>query len=194
MKIIDIPQFGPMFRFSDANIYWALYTLSDGKRMGRKKLADTIGVGEGSMRRILESLREWNFINIKQTGITITKAGITFLNQIPIKVIEEDFKIPVVGDYSQAVLVFGVANKINDGMRQRDAGIKVGADGCTTLVIKGGVLMIPPDWNVDKESPEEAYKIRKGTGMTKDDVLIVGSGTTKQIAIEAALNAAFELF
>ena len=41
MKIIDEPQFGPMFRFNDANVYWSLYVLSDGKRMGRKRLAES---------------------------------------------------------------------------------------------------------------------------------------------------------
>ena len=75
MKIIDEPQYGPMFRFNDANVYWALYVLSDGKRMGRKRLAEEVGVGEGSMRRIIDTLKEWGFILIKQTGITITKAG-----------------------------------------------------------------------------------------------------------------------
>ena len=64
MRIIDTPQYGPMFRFTDANVYWALYILSDGKRMGRKRLADEIGVGEGSMRRILETLRQWEMITI----------------------------------------------------------------------------------------------------------------------------------
>ena len=66
MKIMDIPAFGPMFRFTDANVYYALYILSDGKRIGRKKLAEEAGVGEGSMRRILDKFREWNFVEIKQ--------------------------------------------------------------------------------------------------------------------------------
>ena len=82
MKIIDEPQFGPMFRFNDANVYWALHLLSDGRRMGRKRLAEEVGVGEGSMRRIIDTLKEWEFILIKQTGITITKAGQSFLNQV----------------------------------------------------------------------------------------------------------------
>jgi len=53
--------------------------------------------------------------------------------------------------------------------------------------------MIPPDWNIDERDPMTAYKIRKDTGMTQNDVLIVGSGATKIIAVEAAINAAFEL-
>ena len=46
MKIMDIPAFGPMFRFTDANVYYSLYLLADGKRLGRKKLAELVGVGE----------------------------------------------------------------------------------------------------------------------------------------------------
>lgn len=193
MKIMEIPQFGPMFRFSDASIYWALHVLSDGRRMGRKRLSEVVGIGEGSMRRIVDTLKEWNFITVKQTGITITKAGQAFLNQIPVKVVEVNLGESTVGEYSQGVVVMGVADKVHNGMQQRDAGIKVGATGCTTVVIRDGVLMIPPDWSIDEKDPELAYKIRKDTGLTQNDVLIVGSGNTRPVAMEAALNAAFEL-
>jgi uncharacterized protein (UPF0548 family) len=193
MKIMEVPQFGPMFRFSDANIYWALHLLSDGRRVGRKKLSDMVGIGEGSMRRIIDTLKEWNFIAVKQTGITITRAGKTFLTQIPIRVVDVDLGESTVGAYSQSVLVLNVSEKVFNGMQQRDAGIKVGATGCTTVVIREGVLMIPPDWNVDEKSPELAYKIRKDTGITQNDVIIVGSADEKILAIEAAINAAFEL-
>ena len=78
-------------------------------------------------------------------------------------------------------------------MQQRDAGIKAGAEGCTTIVIRDGKLMIPPDWNMDEQTPELASKIRKDTGITADDVIIVGGGSSKIAAVEAVLNAAFEL-
>lgn len=193
MKIMDIPAFGPMFRFTDANVYYALYVLSDGKRVGRKKLAEEAGVGEGSMRRILDKFREWNFVQIKQTGISITKAGLVFLDQIPVRLIDVDLQGSVVGDFTQGVIVYGASSKIVNGMQQRDAGIKAGAEGCTTIVIRDGKLMIPPDWNMDEQTPELAYKIRKDTGITADDVIIVGGGSSKIAAVEAVLNAAFEL-
>jgi hypothetical protein len=194
MRIIDAAQYGPMFRFTDANVYWALHILSDGKRIGRKRLAEQIGVGEGSMRRILETLREWEMISIKQTGITITRSGLGFLAELPVKVVDIDLGDAVVGEYSQAVLVFGVAGKIENGMQQRDAGIKAGADGCTTVVIRNGSLMIPPDWDLDKERPAVARKIREITNMTENDALIVGSSSDYHTAVSAALTAAFELF
>jgi len=194
MRIIDSPQYGPMFRFTDSNVYWALHLLSSGKRMGRKKLADSIGIGEGSMRRILDTLREWDMIVIKQTGISITRSGIGFLNEIPLKVIDIDLGDSVVGRHQQGVLVYGVAGKIVNGMEQRDAGIKAGASGCTTIVIRNGILMIPPDWNMDDARPELAQKIRTETKITVNDVIIVGSSDNEHNAVNAALTAAFELF
>ena len=194
MRIIDTPQYGPMFRFTDANVYWALYILSDGKRMGRKRLADEIGVGEGSMRRILETLRRWEMITIKQTGITITRSGLGFLSEIPIRVVDIDLQDAIVGDFSQAIVVYGVGKKIENGMQQRDAGIRVGATGCTTLVIRSGVLMIPPDWNMDEKNPAVAARVREVTNITEDDAIIVGSAYDQHTAVVAALTAAFELF
>lgn len=194
MRIIDAPQYGPMFRFTDANVYWALYILRDGKRMGRKRLAEEIGVGEGSMRRILETLREWEMVSIKQTGITITRSGLGFLAELPLMVINVDLGDSVVGSFNQAVVVYGVADKIENGMQQRDAGIRAGALGCTTVLIRNGALMIPPDWNMDVERPEVAKNIREASKMTEKDVIIVGSGTEKSVAVKAALTAAFELF
>lgn len=194
MKIIDEPQYGPMFRFNDANVYWALYVLSEGKRMGRKRLAEEVGVGEGSMRRIIDTLKEWGFILIKQTGITITKAGQAFLNQLPIRPVSVNLGEAVVGEYQQAVLVLGAANKVVNGMEQRDMGIKVGGAGCTTIVIRDGNLMVPPDWNIDEKDPDLAYKIRKDSGITQSDALVVGGADSRTSAVEAAVTAALSMF
>jgi hypothetical protein len=193
MKIIDEPQFGPMFRFNDANVYWALYLLSDGKRIGRKRLSEEIGIGEGSMRRIIETLKEWEFITIKQTGITITKAGQAFLDQVPIRPVEVFMPSSVIGSCQQGILVLGGACKINKGMEQRDVGIRMGAIGCTTLVNRDGALMIPPDWNLDVNNLALVQKIRRETNMTADDALIVDGSESKLRSIEAAVSAALEL-
>lgn len=193
MKIIEEPKYGPMFRFSDANVYWTLHLLSDGERIGRKRLSDMVGIGEGSMRRIIDALRDMELISIKQTGVAITEEGTEFLKNIPIRIIDLDVGDSVDGDETQSLLVFGVSHKVRNGMEQRDAGIKVGATSCTTFVIRDGALMVPPDWNVDLEKPELAKKIREDLGMSDKDAIIVGGAPTKAVAIEAAVTAALEL-
>lgn len=193
MKIIESPQYGPMFRFTDANVYWALHILSSGKRIGRKKLADDIGVGEGSMRRIIETLRERDMIMIKQTGITITKTGLSYIERIPIEIVDVNIGDAVYGRFQKSIVVRGVAEKIQNGMQQRDVGIRVGALGCTTIVIRDGKLMMPPDWMLDEKNPELAETIYEKTKLTDKDALIVGSADDDKKAMVAALTAAFEL-
>ena len=193
MKIIDAPQYGPMFRFTDASVYWALYVLSDGKRMGRKRLSEEIGVGEGSMRRILNTLKEWEMILIKQTGITITRNGLEFLEKTPIRVIELNAGSLVLGEYTQAILVKGVAEKVGNGLKQRDAGIRAGSLGCTTLVIRDGKVFLPPDWSIDENNPELAAGIHANSMVADGDAIIIGGADDRNTAINAALTAAFEL-
>ncbi len=182
-----------MFRFSDANVYWALHILSSGKRIGRKKLAEEIGVGEGSMRRIIETLRERNMILIKQTGIVITNNGLEYLKNIPICIVDVNIGDAVYGKCQKSVVVRGVANKIQNGMQQRDVGIRMGALGCTTVVIREGKMMIPPDWILDEKHPELTKTIYEKTNLTDKDALIVGSADDEKKAMVAALTAAFEL-
>ncbi len=194
MKIIDVPQYGPMFRFKDHHVYWTLYLLASGKRLGRKRLAELVGIGEGSMRRIINTLREWEMIDVKQTGIKISREGHGFLAELPIKIIGLDIGDLVVGDHQQAVLVKGVAHKIENGMQQRDAGIRAGSEGCTTILQRDGRLLMPPDWDLDRERPRLAKEIRSLEDMEEEDVVIVGGAYDPMGAVNGALAAAFELF
>lgn len=194
MRIIEAPQFGPRFRFTDYNVYWALHLISDGRRIGRKRLASKVGIGEGSMRRIIETLRDWEMIEVKQTGIVITRTGLGFLEELPMRVLNLSIGNLVVGEHQQAVLVKGVAHKIENGMQQRDAAIKAGSLGCTTIMMRDGVLFMPPNWNVDQERPSLANAIRYNVDMEEGDIIIVGGGDRKSDAVNGALAAAFELF
>ncbi len=193
MKILEAPQYGPMFRFTDASVYWALHVLSDGRRMGRKRLSELVGVGEGSMRRILNTLKERDMITIKQTGITITKIGQDYLEKIPIRVIELNPRSLVLGDYTQAVVVKGGAEKIGNGLQQRDAGIRAGSRGCTTIIRQDGKILLPPDWSIDENNPEVAADIRAMETVADGDAIIIGGADDPFVAINAALTAAFEI-
>ncbi len=162
--------------------------------MGRKKLSDMVGIGEGSMRRIINTLREWEMIDIKQTGIKITREGFGFLFELPLKVLDINIGDLVVGDHQQAILVKGVAEKIENGMQQRDAGIRAGSEGCTTILYRDGKLLMPPDWDLDVNRPALASTIRSIEEMEDGDVIIVGGAFERMGAVNGALMAAFELF
>lgn len=193
MRLIERPKYGPLHRFNDYHVYKTLSLLTDGRRKGRKQMADRIGLGEGSMRTIVEYLRDEGLVDVKQTGIRITKAGMDFISLLPLQVYELDAQDISLGEHSVAVQVKGMASKVTSGMEQRDQAIKAGADGATTVVVKGERLTIPVDFDLDKERPETAWALRRLFDINDGDVIIIGTSLDLQRAEEGALAAALEL-
>jgi len=193
MKILDLPKYGPVHRFADYHVYRTLLLLSDGRRRGRKSLADTVNVGEGSMRTIIEFLRDKGYVDVKQTGIKISHKGQEFLRKLPIHMERLEPSDISVAERNVAVLVRNSAERIALGIEQRDAAIKAGADGATTIVIKGGWMIVPPDFYLDKEKPEIAKSLRKLLSLNEGDVVIVGAAHEYDLAEDGALAAAFAL-
>jgi hypothetical protein len=193
MRLVDLPKYGPVHRFADYHVYSVLSILSDRKRRGRKQLAEIVGVGEGSMRTILGWMREKGLASVKQTGVRITNTGLEFFSRLPVHVRNMESSDISVGSCNVAVLVSGRKEEVGSGIEQRDAAIKAGADGATTIVVKGGRLIVPTDYDLDKEDSDLASSIRDLFELKDGDVIIVGSATSRKIAEEGALAAALEL-
>jgi len=193
MKLIDLSRYGPVHRFADYHVYKTLAAISDGRRKGRKQLADAVGVGEGSMRTILEYLRDHDLVEIKQTGVSISKKGVDFLNGFPIQVGLVTKSDSSIGQTSVAVLVKGMSEKIKIGVEQRDAAVKAGAEGATTIIAKSGELWIIPDYNLDVQKKSFAAELRGIFSVRDGDVIIIGTGQNYRQAEDGALSAAFDL-
>jgi hypothetical protein len=193
MKLVSLPKYGPMHRFSDYHVYRVLSILSDRKRRGRKQLAGLVGIGEGSIRTILAWMRDREMISVRQTGVRITNAGLDFFSSLPIKVKDIGSSDIAIGGCCVAVLLRGRRRDVGSGIEQRDAAIKAGADGATTMVVKGGRLMVPTDYDLDAERPALASSIRSLFDLKEGDMIIIGSAGSRQAAEEGALAAALEL-
>ena len=193
MKLVDLPRYGPVHRFADYHVFKTLSILSDGRRKGRKQLAEMVKVGEGSMRTIIEYLREREMIDVKQTGVKIAAKGHEFLSKLPIYMERVEPTDSTLGERSAAVLVKGQSKKIKMGVEQRDSAIKAGAEGATTIIVSGGQLVVPPDYDLDKERPEFAETLRRLLAVSEGDVIIIGTSKTYDMAEDGALAAAFEL-
>jgi hypothetical protein len=146
------------------------------------------------MRTIVEYLRDQDYIEVKQTGIRISRHGSDLLASLPLSVARLPPTDVSVGQRSVAARVRAVANKIKVGIEQRDAAVKAGADGATTIVVVGGRLIVPPDFDLASEGKEIAEELKRIFTLEDDDVIIIGTGADYQHAEDGALAAAFELF
>ncbi len=193
MKFVDLHKYGPLHRFADYHVYRTLLLLSDGKRRGRKQISEAVKVGEGSMRTILEHLREKRMIDIKQTGVKISPRGLDYIHQLPIRLERLEPSDISIAERNVAVLVHGKAKSITLGIEQRDSAIKAGAEGATTIIVTANKLIVPPDYCLDEERPKISTELRKALDPDESDVIIIGTAMDYEHAEDGALAAAFEL-
>lgn len=178
---------GPVPKFNDYHIWKALESLDEGIPVGRKRLSQLLGIGEGSTRTILSQLQEQGMITIGKSGILLTDRGVEFKLTYHMDVADVTISDLTIGDKDCAVRVPKRAKDVKFGCEERDAAIKSGATGATTLVCVDGKLVFPgSDYPVEDAISE---KVRSLFTLRNDDVVIIGTGPTNEIAEIGAVTA-----
>ena len=178
---------GPVPKFNDYHIWKAFQCLDETSPVGRKKLSQLLGIGEGSTRTILSMMQDQSMITIGKSGILLTEAGAEFKKSVHMDVADVSISDLTIGDRDCAVRVPKMARNVKYGCEERDAAIKSGATGATTLIYTNGKLIFPgSDYPVDAEIES---KIRSVFSLKNDDVVIIGTGSTEESAEIGAVIA-----
>ena len=183
--------------FIEAHVIKALEAISAGKGVGRTKLSEILGLGGGVTRTLVRHLRNEGMIKVSKSGIVLSKFGEKIFSDLRSR-ISEEIETPrsplTIGSFNVAVLIRNAAGSVKYGVEQRDAAIRVGALGATTLVFSRNKLTVPgvSEDIFQKIQPVHDALISK-LKPTENDVIIVGSANEKRVAEFGAKTAAFEL-
>ena len=182
---------GPVPKFNDYHVWKALQYLDDESPIGRKRLSQVLGIGEGSTRTILSQLQDQGMITIGKSGILLTDRGLEFKKTYHMDIADVTISDLTIGDKDCAVRVPRRAKDVKYGCEERDAAIKSGATGATTLIYSDGDLMFPgSDYPVDNEI---SSKVQSIFNLKNDDVVIIGTGPTSDVAEIGAVTAGLEI-
>lgn len=183
--------------FIEAHVIKALETISTGKGVGRIKLSEILGFGAGATRTLVRHLRNEGLIEVSRSGIVLSKFGERVYSDLRSR-ISDGIEIPksslTVGLFNVAILVRNASGLVKYGVEQRDAAIKMGALGATTLIFSRNKLTMP-GVSVDifqKVRPIHDTLISK-LKPRENDVVIIGSADEKRAAEFGAKTAAIEL-
>ncbi|MFX1594651.1 MAG: DUF4443 domain-containing protein, partial [Promethearchaeota archaeon] len=176
-------------------------------------------IGYGTAKSLIKKLnRDINFITVLtdkniRKGHILTKIGLDFVQKVKQKIQLIDKGDPLVlkeiiikpeGNFSYLSYVRDVADKISNGIDQRDAAIKIGGVGATCLLYDGKDLIFPSQ--ITSQNEKEQVKVEddvfmyisthlnsKHLNLKENDVIIIGLGETTEKARLAALNASLTL-
>lgn len=181
---------GPKPLFDEVQVRKSLELIGENEPIGRKRLAERLGIGEGSMRTILDRLKDEGFVSSTARGHVLTNQGEKELEERR-QFLRFNAGSLTVGENDVATIVRSVADKVDLGISQRDEAIKVGAKGATVLVFSGDDLSLPNSG----EDLDEGVKSRllEFFNPNSGDVIIIGTGDDEISAERGALSAAESL-
>ena len=181
--------------FDIAHVFKALQLINTRGHISRDLLCRELNLGEGSIKTLVKHLMMENMIETSNAGTKMSDKGKKFFAELHSS-IPAECKIPkcsiALGEFNYAILLKKLGSAINIGIEQRDAAIKVGGIGATTLLFRKGKFMMPTA-NIDslrKEPQIHRLLIEELNPKDGDVVIIASSEKDRRIAELSAKSAA----
>ncbi len=196
-KLVPEKTVGPSPAFTVFDAIKMLETIAESGSIGRGLLSEKLGLGEGTTRTLISRLKKAQLMTTSRKGCALTEKGTKVWTQIkafiPIIVKIEDNELTFAAN-NVATIVKNRAIKVHKGLEQRDAAVRAGASGATTLVYKGGKIILPTlSDDVSKDYPKAFRQILQLMNPKENDAVIISCGTTLKAAEYGALAASWTL-
>lgn len=181
--------------FDMVHVFKTLQLIQENGHVSRERLCEDLGLGEGTIKTLVRHLKMHNLIESTNAGTKMTKKGNSFfselLSSIPSEISLSKCAITL-GKFNYAVLVKQMSSMIKDGIAQRDAAIRMGASGATTILFRDNKFLIPQtDFDSLKDEHQLSEQMIENLHPQDGDVIIIGSDNYSRMKAEfAAKNAA----
>jgi hypothetical protein len=181
--------------FDIAHVFKAFQLIENNGHISRDLLCQELNLGEGSIKTIIKHLKMQALIETSRIGTKMSVKGNRIFSHI-LSSVPRECVLPkcsvALGRYNYAVLLKQLSFAIKSGIEQRDAAIKMGALGATTLFYTNEKFLIPGTrYDALKGEPHIVQLLVKKLRPEHRDVVIIGSDDSDQrIAELAAKNAA----
>jgi hypothetical protein len=181
--------------FDVAHIFKALQLIDTRGHISRESLCKELNLGEGSIKTLVKHLKMKHMIKTSNSGTKMSDKGKEFFEEL-LSSIPTEYGIPkcsiAFGKFNYAVLLKQLNFAIKSGIEQRDAAIKMGGIGATTLLFRNGKFMMPTaNYDSLRKEPSIHTLLIEKLKPKDGDVIIIGSDDKDgRIAELAAKNAA----
>lgn len=183
-----------MLSFELVHVFKTMQMMDENKKIGRSLMMQELGLGEGSVKTIVKHMKMSGLVENSNAGMWLSNKGKSIYTKLHI-LIPKEMDIPkcsiALGKFNHAVLLKNMAYNIRSGIEQRDASIKAGAVGATTLVFRNERLLLPGTGEDLMRNDQKIHSlIIEKMRPEENDVIIIGSSQSKKIAEMAAKSAA----
>lgn len=179
--------------FREGDVLGVLLLLAE-EPVGRYFVRDVLGLGDAVARTLLRRLQRLGLVRpAGRKGHVLTNRGRLVVEKLT-GYVAEFRRLPEsflsVGRCDYGFRLRGLSHLISGGIEERDLAISGGGRGATTVIVKGGKLVVPSVKELD--GGEEAF-LRGFFELEEGDVILVVSAEDCPSALRAGLNVAARL-
>jgi hypothetical protein len=183
--------------FDIVHIFKALQLIEDRGHVSRGLLSKELALGGGVVKTLIKHLKMQDMIHTTKSGTKMTDKGKSIYSHLRSS-IPTELNVPkcsvALGKFNYAVLLKHFNFAIKSGIEQRDAAIKMGAKGATTLLYKGGRFVMPStEGTFDPLYTEPEIRkllIDRLQPIEDGDAIIIGSDDASKKRAELAAKSA----
>ena len=181
--------------FDVVHVFAALQMIESNGRTSREALSSGLGLGEGTVKTLVKHLKMHGLVQTSNGGTKMTAKGRGICEGL-LSAMPSEMSLPrcsvALGRFNYAVLVREFGFAVRSGIEQRDAAIKMGATGATTLLFRDNKFVMPASSHDSlRKEPRVRRMIVEKLKPEEGDVVIIGSADSNEKTAElAAKNAA----
>ena len=186
--------------FDVVQVFAALQMIWKNSMTSRNALCTALVLGEGTVKTLVKHLKMQGLIETSNRGTKITAKGKGICEGL-LSAIPAEMSLPkcsvALSRFNSAVLVREFSFAVGFGIEQRDAAIKMGATGATTLLFKDNKFVMPASSSdsLKKEREVRRMLVEKLNPREGDVIIIIiiiiGSADSNEKTAElGAKNAA----
>ncbi len=180
---------GPAPNFNLIHAIMMLLLLEEGP-IGRKRLADLMDIGEGSVRSLIRRLRESGYLEVDKGGCYLTEKGLRIIKELR-KFLKGPTELYLRDLVKGKVIAFLVrppyGSKINV-VELRDEAVRAGGRGAIILMTKDGQLLFPETMeSLGRYRSADEFTLKEAFHPSEGDLLVIGLGKSQTESKLAAL-------
>lgn len=196
IKVTDRYAPSRTISFDVVHIFKTLQLIEQKGHVSRDILSIELGLGQGIIKTLIKHLKMQKMIYTTNSGTKMTEKGKSIFSQLltsmPVETIIPKCSVAL-GKFNYAVLLKQFNFAIKSGIEQRDAAIKIGAKGATTLLYKDAKFRMPSNMTYDplrKEPQIRTLLIERFYPLEEGDAVIIGSDDVSRKTAELAAKSA----
>lgn len=180
--------------FGVVHVFAALQLIEKSGRTSRGALSSGLALGEGTVKTLVKHLKMHGLVQTSNGGTKMTAKGKGICEGL-LSAMPAEMSLPrcsvALGKFNYAVLVSEFGFAIRSGIEQRDAAIKMGATGATTLLFKEDRFVMPASSHDSlKKEPQVRRMLVEKLKPQEGDAVIIGSANSNEKTAELAAKSA----